>query len=55
MSGLAVNIGGIRMKNPVATASGTFGFGQEYAPFIDLNRLGAIVVKGTTFSISVEQ
>ena len=48
MSGLAVNIGGIRMKNPVATASGTFGFGQEYAPFIDLNRLGAIVVKGTT-------
>ncbi|NMA52853.1 MAG: dihydroorotate dehydrogenase [Peptococcaceae bacterium] len=48
LSGLAVNIGGIRMKNPVATASGTFGFGQEYAPFIDLNRLGAIVVKGTT-------
>lgn len=48
MSELAVNIGGIRMKNPVATASGTFGFGQEYASFIDLNRLGAIVVKGTT-------
>lgn len=45
---LAVNIGGIKMKNPVTTASGTFGFGPEYAPFIDLNRLGAIVVKGTT-------
>jgi len=46
--GLAVNIGGIRMKNPVATASGTFGFGPEYAPYLDLNRLGAIVVKGIT-------
>ncbi len=45
---LEVNIGGIRMKNPVATASGTFGFGPEYAPYIDLNLLGAIVVKGTT-------
>lgn len=45
---LAVNIGGIMMKNPVTTASGTFGFGPEYAPYIDLNRLGAIVVKGTT-------
>lgn len=45
---LSVDIGGIKMKNPVATASGTFGFGPEYAPYIDLNRLGAIVVKGTT-------
>lgn len=45
---LAVNVGGIRMKNPVMTASGTFGFGREYAPYFDLNRLGAIVVKGTT-------
>ncbi|TEB05763.1 Dihydroorotate dehydrogenase B (NAD(+)), catalytic subunit [Pelotomaculum schinkii] len=45
---LSVNVGGIRMKNPVTTASGTFGFGPEYAPYIDLNRLGAIVVKGTT-------
>ncbi len=45
---LSVNIGGIHMKNPVATASGTFGYGPEYAPYIDLNRLGAIVVKGTT-------
>ena len=45
---LAVNIGGIHMKNPVTTASGTFGFGSEYAPYIDLNALGAIVVKGIT-------
>jgi dihydroorotate dehydrogenase (NAD+) catalytic subunit len=45
---LAVNMGGIQMKNPVATASGTFGYGSEYAPYIDLNRLGAIVVKGIT-------
>lgn len=48
MSKLAVNLGGLIMKNPVTTASGTFGFGPEYAPYIDLNRLGAIVVKGTT-------
>ena len=45
---LAVNIGGIKMKNPVTTASGTFGFGPEYGRIINLNRLGAIVVKGTT-------
>ncbi len=45
---LEVNLGGIQMKNPVTTASGTFGFGPEYAPYVDLNRLGAIVVKGTT-------
>ncbi len=45
---LAVHIGGITMKNPVATASGTFGFGAEYAPYIDLNQLGALVVKGIT-------
>ncbi len=46
MSRLAVNIGPLRLKNPVMTASGTFGYGQEYAEFIDLNRLGAVVVKG---------
>jgi len=45
---LAVNLGGLAMKNPVTTASGTFGFGPEYEPYIDLNQLGAIVVKGTT-------
>ncbi len=45
---LSVNIGGIRMRNPVMTASGTFGYGSEYADFVDLNRLGAVVVKGVT-------
>ncbi|MFZ5633136.1 MAG: dihydroorotate dehydrogenase [Bacillota bacterium] len=45
---LEVNIGGIKMKNPVATASGTFGYGREYAGFVDLSRLGAVVIKGTT-------
>jgi dihydroorotate dehydrogenase (NAD+) catalytic subunit len=43
---LSVTIGGLTLKNPVMTASGTFGYGEEYAPFVDLNRLGAIVVKG---------
>jgi len=43
---LAVSIGRLRLKNPVMTASGTFGYGEEYSEFIDLNRLGAIVVKG---------
>ena len=45
---LSVNIGGIQMRNPVMTASGTFGYGSEYADFVDLNRLGAVVVKGVT-------
>ena len=45
---LKVNIGGIEMNNPVMTASGTFGFGMEYSQFIDINQLGAIVVKGVT-------
>jgi len=43
---LAVNVGGIPMKNPVMTASGTFGYGEAFASLVDLNRLGAIVVKG---------
>ncbi len=43
---LQVTVAGIRMKNPVMTASGTFGYGREYADVVDLNRLGAIVVKG---------
>lgn len=43
---LAVEVGGIFMKNPVMTASGTFGYGQEFAPLFDVNRLGAVVVKG---------
>jgi dihydroorotate dehydrogenase (NAD+) catalytic subunit len=43
---LTVAIGGLTLKNPVMTASGTFGYGEEYASFVDLNRLGAVVVKG---------
>lgn len=45
---LAVNVGGIAMRNPVMVASGTFGYGQEFADFVPLEALGAIVVKGTT-------
>lgn len=41
-----VNIGGIELKNPVMTASGTFGYGREFEQLVDLNRLGAIIVKG---------
>lgn len=48
MSNLAVNIGTLQLKNPVLTASGTFGYGLEFADFIDLNRLGGFIVKGTT-------
>jgi dihydroorotate dehydrogenase (NAD+) catalytic subunit len=43
---LAVTIGGLALRNPVMPASGTFGYGEEYAPFVDLNRLGAVVTKG---------
>lgn len=43
---LSVNIAGIELKNPVMTASGTFGSGNEYSEFIDLNQLGAVVTKG---------
>lgn len=46
LAGMAVNIAGMKMKNPVMTASGTFGCGEEYADYVDLNRLGGIVVKG---------
>jgi dihydroorotate dehydrogenase (NAD+) catalytic subunit len=45
---LEVEIAGIKLKNPVMTASGTFGYGQEFSPFIDLDRLGAMVLKGIT-------
>jgi dihydroorotate dehydrogenase (NAD+) catalytic subunit len=48
MVNLAVDIGRLRLKNPVMTASGTFGFGSEYEDFIDLSRLGGILVKGIT-------
>lgn len=48
MANLKVEIGGLQLKNPVMTASGTFGYGIEFADFIDLSRLGGIIVKGTT-------
>ncbi len=48
MAQLNVNIGALQLKNPVLTASGTFGYGIEFADFIDLNRLGGFIVKGTT-------
>lgn len=44
--GTEVKIGTLVLKNPVMTASGTFGYGREYAPYVDLSRLGAVVVKG---------
>jgi dihydroorotate dehydrogenase (NAD+) catalytic subunit len=49
---MSVNIGGIALKNPVMTASGTFGYAREFAHYIDLNRLGAIVVKGLSLNPS---
>jgi dihydroorotate dehydrogenase (NAD+) catalytic subunit len=48
MVDLKVKIGNLELKNPVLTASGTFGYGEEFADFIDLNNLGGIIVKGTT-------
>lgn len=50
MVNLEVNIGNLRLQNPVLTASGTFGYGEEFADFIDLNRLGGFIVKGTTLN-----
>ena len=47
---LSVNIGKLRFKNPVLTASGTFGYGEEFADFLDLERLGGFIVKGTTLN-----
>ena len=48
MVDLKVNLGTIQLKNPVMTASGTFGYGTEYADFMDISRIGGVVVKGTT-------
>lgn len=50
MVSLKTNIGSLELKNPVMTASGTFGYGSEYADFMDIGRLGAIIVKGTTLN-----
>lgn len=46
-----VNLCGIKMKNPVTVASGTFGYGREYGEYIDLNRLGGIITKGTSLKL----
>ena len=48
MAAINVNIGALALKNPVMTASGTFGYGMEFQDFIDLSALGGIIVKGTT-------
>lgn len=51
MVNLNVDLGrGLTLKNPVLTASGTFGYGEEFAPFVDLRRLGGFIVKGTTLN-----
>ncbi|MCX5854225.1 MAG: dihydroorotate dehydrogenase [Deltaproteobacteria bacterium] len=47
---MSVDIGGLLLKNPVMTASGTFGYGEEYACYVDINRLGAVVVKGVSLN-----
>jgi len=49
---LSVSIGSLRVKNPVMSASGTFGYGLEFSPFFDISRLGAIVVKGLSLEPS---
>ncbi|MGD2029929.1 MAG: dihydroorotate dehydrogenase [Desulfobacterales bacterium] len=49
---MRVNIGGIELKNPVMTASGTFGYAREFEGLLDLNRLGAIIVKGLSLEPS---
>ena len=48
MKNLSFKIGNVEFKNPIMTASGTFGSGKEYADFVDLNKLGAVVVKGVS-------
>ena len=50
MVDLSVEIGNLKLKNPVLTASGTFGYGEEFKDFVDLNRLGGFIVKGTTLN-----
>ncbi len=47
---LAVEFAGLKLKNPLMPASGTFGYGQEFAPYLDLNQLGAIVTKGLSLN-----
>lgn len=50
MTDLSIDLGFLKLKNPVIAASGTFGYGLEFEPFVDLNELGGIVIKGLYFS-----
>ena len=50
MVNLSVNLGNLHLQNPVLTASGTFGYGEEYSDFVNLDRLGGFIVKGTTLN-----
>lgn len=50
MADLSIDINGLKLKNPVLTASGTFGYGEEFADFIDIGELGGFIVKGTTYA-----
>jgi len=45
---ISTNLGGIKLNNPVCAASGTFGYGREYEPYVDISKIGAVIVKGTT-------
>ena len=51
MMNLRTNIGNLELKNPVLTASGTFGYGVEFSDFVNLDNLGGFIVKGTTGSL----
>ncbi|MDD3151362.1 MAG: dihydroorotate dehydrogenase, partial [Bacteroidales bacterium] len=48
MVNIGVNIKDLKLKNPILTASGTFGYGYEYSDFFDISQLGGIIVKATT-------
>ena len=50
MADIRTNIGGLSLKNPVMTASGTFGYGIEFADLVNLEDIGGIIVKGTTLN-----
>ena len=50
MVDLRVKIGELELKNPVLTASGTFGYGEEFSDFVDINKLGGFILKGTTLN-----
>ncbi|MDD3853562.1 MAG: dihydroorotate dehydrogenase [Syntrophomonadaceae bacterium] len=45
---ISTDLGGIKLDNPVCAASGTFGYGREYEPYVDISKIGAVIVKGTT-------